>query len=177
MKAILVFVTTLDGKITKWGNPDVKSWSSAGDQNYFKKLWKESFLILMGSRTYEAEPVKPSSGHLFVIMTHDPSKYKDIVTEGKLEFTSESPQGIYERFEREGHELMLVVGGPHVAASFLEAKLIDELWLTIEPKIFGTGGNFVSEVNLDIELKLLSSEKVNEQGTLINKYAVLKEQS
>ena len=24
MKAILVFVTTLDGKITKWGNPDVR---------------------------------------------------------------------------------------------------------------------------------------------------------
>ncbi len=34
---------------------------------------------------------------------------------------------------------MLVVGGPHVATSFLKAQLIDELWLTIEPKIFGMG--------------------------------------
>ena len=58
--------------------------------------------------------------------------------------------------------------------SFLKEQLIDEVWLTIEPKIFGTGGNFVIEEELDIDLKLLSCEKVNEQGTLITKYAVIK---
>ena len=131
----------------------------------------------MGSNTFNVEPVKPSSRHLFVIMTHKPSEYRDLAVNGQLEFTDESPEGIFERFEKEGHELMLVVGGPHVAASFLEAQLIDELWLTVEPKIFGSGANFVSEGNLDIELKLLSSERVNDQGTLINKYAVLKIQS
>ena len=69
---------------------------------------------------------------------------------------------------------MLVVGGPHVATSFLKEQLIDELWLTFEPKIFGTGGNFATDVNLDINLHLIHCEKVNEQGTLITKYAVLK---
>ena len=69
---------------------------------------------------------------------------------------------------------MLVVGGPHIATSFLKEQLIDELWLTFEPKIFGRGGNFVTEINLDINLHLIHCEKVNEQGTLITKYAVLK---
>ena len=69
---------------------------------------------------------------------------------------------------------MLVVGGPHVATLFLKEQLIDELWLTLEPKIFGTGGNFATDVNLDIDLHLLHFEKVNEQGTLIIKYKVLK---
>ena len=50
---------------------------------------------------------------------------------------------------------MLVVGGPHVATSFLKEQLIDELWLTFEPKIFGTGGNFVTDVKLDINLHLI----------------------
>jgi len=69
---------------------------------------------------------------------------------------------------------MLLVGGPHVATSFLKEQLVDELWLTIEPRIFGKGGNFVIEDDLDIDLALLSCEKVNERGTLITKYALLK---
>ena len=43
------------------------------------------------------------------------------------------------------------------------------------PKIFGVGGNFVIEERLDINLRLISCEKVNEQGTLITKYEVLKD--
>ncbi len=61
-----------------------------------------------------------------------------------------------------------------ISDTYLKEQLIDELWLTIEPKIFGTGGNFVIEEQLDINLKLTSCEKVNEQGTLITKYAVIK---
>ena len=34
MKTILVFVSTLDGKITKWGDAHVKSWSSQKDQEF-----------------------------------------------------------------------------------------------------------------------------------------------
>ena len=69
---------------------------------------------------------------------------------------------------------MLVVGGPHIATSFLKEQLIDELWLTLEPKIFGIGGNFATDVKLDINLRLIHYEKVNKQGTLITKYEVLK---
>jgi dihydrofolate reductase len=69
---------------------------------------------------------------------------------------------------------MLVVGGPHIATSFLREQLIDELWLTIEPKIFGMGANFAIDAKLDIDTRLIQYEKVNDQGTLITKYAVLK---
>lgn len=62
---------------------------------------------------------------------------------------------------------MLVVGSSRVATSFFREQLIHELWLTLEPRIFGTGGDFVIEENLDIRLTLITSEKVNEKGTLI----------
>lgn len=64
---------------------------------------------------------------------------------------------------------MLIVGGAHIATSFLKEQLIDELWLTIEPNIFGTGGSFVIEEKLNINLQLISCERVNKQGTLIAK--------
>lgn len=174
MKTILVFVSTLDGKVTKWGDPFVRVWSSKADQEYFNKIWKASRLIVMGSNTYNAAPIKPSKVHFLVIMTRDTSKYKTKEIDGQIEFTNELPAQLVARFEKQGQELMLIVGGAHIATSFLKEQLIDELWLTIEPKIFGLGGNFVTSEKLDINLNLISCEKVNDQGTLITKYAVIK---
>jgi dihydrofolate reductase len=107
-------------------------------------------------------------------MTSHPDRYKNLETPGQMEFTSETPVELYSRFSINGHQQILVVGGPHIATSFLKEQLIDELWLTIEPKIFGIGLNFATDEKLDISLRLLQSEKVNDQGTLITKYAVLK---
>lgn len=174
MKTILVFVSTLDGKVTKWGNPHVKTWSSQNDQDYFKKIWNNAHHIILGSNTYNAEPIKPNPNHLVIIMTKEPLKYEKFNALGQLEFTSDSPVQLIQRFEKEGQELVLVAGGAHIATSFLKEQLVDELWLTIEPKIFGTGGNFVIDEKLDISLKLISCESVNDQGTLFTKYKVIK---
>ena len=174
MKTILIFVSTLDGKITKWGEPKVSSWSSHQDQDYYKKVLNESRLIIMGSNTFNADTFKPSADHQLIIMTGHPDKYKNLEITGQIEFTNESPVELIARFITKEHKQILVVGGPHIATSFLKEQLIDEVWLTIEPKIFGTGGNFATEENLDINLHLIHCGKVNEQGTLITKYAVLK---
>jgi len=173
MKTILIFVSTLDGKITRWGEPQVKLWSSHQDQDYYKKVWNESELVVMGSNTFNAGSF-PSTKPQLTIMTGQPEKYERFRVPGKIEFTNESPLELSNRFKSKGYEQMLVVGGPHVATSFLREQLIDELWLTLEPKIFGIGGNLAIDVKLDISLHLTHYEKVNEQGTLITKYAVLK---
>jgi len=173
MKTILIFVSTLDGKITKWGEPHVKSWSSHQDQDYYKKIWNESQLIVMGSNTFNAGSF-PSLNPQLIIMTSDPDKYKSLKISGQTEFTNESPVELIDRLKTKGHEKILVVGGPRVATSFLKEQLIDELWLTLEPKIFGIGGNFATDVKLDIDLRLIHYEKVNKRGTLITKYEVLK---
>lgn len=174
MKIILVFVTTLDGKITKWGDPRVFGWSSKEDQAYFKQVWNTHHLVIMGSGTYDAEPFKAPVNNRLIILTRYPLKYKDKEIPGNLEFTSGTPSEIVERLKNEGADEILLVGGPHLATSFFKEDLVDEVWLTLEPKIFGSGGSFVVESKLDVNLRLLSSEKVNGQGTLINKYAVVK---
>jgi dihydrofolate reductase len=173
MKTILIFVSALDGKVTRWGNPHVRLWSSRQDQDYYKKVWNRSQLIVMGSATFNADSFPPGD-HQLIVMTGDPNKYKSREVPGKIEFTNASPLEITERFAAKGHEQMLVVGGPHVATSFLKEQLIDELWLTLEPKIFGVGSNLATGTELDIDLRLIACEKVNDQGTLITKYFVLK---
>ena len=110
-------------------------------------------------------------------MTRDPAVYVKSQVTDMLEFKNESPTELIEKYKKERHEQMLVVGGPHIGTAFLKEGLIDELWLTLEPKIFGAGDNLVSEEKLDINLSLISIEKVNKRGTLITKYNVLKNQS
>ena len=172
MKTILIFVTSLDGKITRWGDRDVRLWSSADDQQYFDSVWKDSHVIIMGRETYTSSPVHAGSNHIFIVMTRHPEKYTDKNVPGKLEFTNEDPLSLIRRFEDNGEQAVLVVGGSEIATLFLREKLISEIWLTIEPKIFGTGGSFVTEDKIDIDLKLLSCDRLNEKGTLVLKYGV-----
>lgn len=174
MKKVLVFVTTLDGKITHWGEPNVKTWSSKEDQQYFKKIWDESSITVLGSNSFNVGPIKATPANHFVVMTRTPAKYNEHEVPGQLEFSDQTPAQIVAQYEKEGVQQMIIAGGAHIATSFFKAQLIDELWLTLEPKIFGKGGNFVINENLDINLQLISIEKVNERGTLIAKYAVIR---
>lgn len=174
MEKILVFVSTLDGKTTKWDSPLVRSWSSPEDQAYFSRLWKESELAVIGRSTFEADPIKPAKGQHIVVMTRNAHKYARKEAGGQIEFTDESPKQLVKRFEQLNKPRMLIAGGAHLATSFLQGGLIDELWLTIEPKIFGSGNGLVARDKLDIQLKLISCEKLNDAGTILAKYAVVK---
>ena len=136
--------------------------------------WNSAKVIIMGSSTFAFDPVKPSPERLLIVMTSTPEKYKQYLVPGQVEFTKESPVEIADRLKAAGHPEILLVGGAHIASAYLAEGLVDEFWLTFEPRIFGTGGNFVSEKPLDVKLKLTSIEKVNEQGTLIAKYAIEK---
>jgi dihydrofolate reductase len=174
MKIVLVFVSTLDGKITKWGDPKVKKWSSPEDKKYFRKVWNDARVIVMGSNTFKAEPVKTGRDQLLIVMTSQPAYYTSYSIPGTIEFSDESPGELASRLAGEGYDQMLLVGGPKVATSFLKEDLVDELWLTIEPLIFGSGNIITTSEDLDIKLKIISLEKVNDSGTLITRYSVIK---
>lgn len=173
MKTILVFVSTLNGKITKDENPEVRIWSSREDQEYYKGVWKNSELVVMGSGTFNLNRINPLAGRLVIVMTGNPVIYRSFEVKDQLEFSPDSPKGLIAKY-RDKYSLMTVVGGPHLATSFLKDELIDELWLTIEPKLFGRGEDLIVPEDLFIDLKMISSEKVNERGTLINRYEVMK---
>jgi dihydrofolate reductase len=93
---------------------------------------------------------------------------------GQLEFSNEEPKTLVEQLEKKGFKQMLLVSGRRVATNFFEEKLIDELWLTVEPRIFGIGDPLIDEKEFDIKMKLLSMEKLNDQGTILLKYKILK---
>ena len=68
---------------------------------------------------------------------------------------------------------MLVVGGEQVNFHFLKEKRIDEIWITIEPLLFGLGNSLVSPSRLNITMELKGVRKLNKKGTLLLKYRVI----
>ncbi len=179
MKIILIDVSSLDGKLTKWKGNDIYEWSSREDFIHFQKVKSENNLLVMGSGTFdkvkniEGAGLKPEKERLRVILTSKPQQYQKYVIPGQMEFSDESPRQLIARLSERGYKQMLLVSGGKVATSFFKEQLVDELWLTIEPKIFGSGEPLVQEGAFDISLKLLSMEKLNSQGTLLLKYQVI----
>jgi dihydrofolate reductase len=66
----------------------------------------------------------------------------------------------------------LLVGGSQINAVFLKKKLINEIYLTIEPKIFGIGLPLAQGTLDDVHLELQNCTRLNAQGTLLLYYHV-----
>jgi dihydrofolate reductase len=173
MKIVLAMVASIDGKTTKWNSSDLHSWTSKEDQDYFSKLIEQNNCIIMGRKTYEAAKnmMKHSSSKLRIVLTSDPKKYEIEQIPNQLEFTSEQPHELIKRLEQ-NYSSTLLVGGAEINSLFLKENLVNELWLTIEPKVFGKGNSLIGEKEIDINMKLLSIEKLNGQGTLLLRYAI-----
>lgn len=175
MKVTMVAVSSLNGKITKGKDPNIYSWTSKEDSKLFFSLIEKNNLIVMGSKTYEAvrKIIKHRKNKLRVVLTRDPKKYSKETIMGILEFTNESPLKLIKRLEERGYEKMLLVGGATINSLFLKSKLVNEICLTLEPKIFSSGANLIGEENFDILIKLINIKKLNEQGTLLLKLRVI----
>ena len=169
-------VSSVNGKITKGDDPNIYSWTSPEDKKLFFSMIKKHYLIVMGSKTYEAvkDNIRLEKNKLRIILTRNVQNYlKEAVSE-RLEFSDESPKTLIKRLEDKGYRTLLLVGGGQVNTFFLKESLVNEIHLTIEPKIFGEGKGLIGEELLDIPLKLISVKKLNNQGTLHLKYKVQK---
>ncbi len=179
MKIILVAAISIDGKITRGADSDVSKWTSAEDADHFANLRASRNLLVMGRKTYEAmrPKIRLSSGKLRVVLTNSPESYKAETVNGQLEFSNESPTVLIGKLEDQGYSEMLLLGGGQIHSLFITAGLVDEIYLTVEPKLFGKGTDFAAGIQPDMSLKLLSIKQLNSRGTLLAHYKILKNKS
>ncbi len=159
MKIALMMVMTADGIIAKDKNQNV-DWSSEADKESFTTETKKHGVVIFGETTYLAIG-KPLPGRLNLVLSMNPEKYKDKEEKGLLEFYKGSPQEVIKFLEKKGFKSAVLGGGAGTNAIWLKAGLVDEVILTVEPKIFGRGLNFTEGEDLDVSLELLESKKIN----------------
>jgi dihydrofolate reductase len=175
MKVTLIAAQSLDGFITFHGVPG-SAFTSAADKQYFSRALGEFDCRVMGAGTYrtarEITRRAAAQGALTLVVTRNPEAFAADVLPGQLEFTAQQPPEILAALSARHCSRCALIGGSEMHAVFLKAGAVDELWLTIEPRLFGKGKPLVGGA-LDVKLELLSNEALSAQ-TLLLKYRVLK---
>lgn len=157
---------TMDGKIAKNENhfPD---WTSPEDKQLFAKISKEHKVIIMGEKTFDTFP-SPLKERLSVVFTLNPDRPE---TEN-VKWVSGEPADIIKELEQMGYQSAILGGGATINSLFLENNLIDEIIVTIEPKIFGQGLSLFNK-DKDINLELIETKKINDNSVVLH-YKVIK---
>lgn len=170
MKVTLLMCMTADGKIAKHA-AHLANWTSHEDKKFFVKKTKEARVIVMGFNTFQTFP-KALPDRLNVVM-HLPTDTPPAPPADNVEFTSAPPSQLLAGLAERGYTEVILGGGATINGLFLKQGLIDEIYLTVEPKLFGTGMDVFANADVDVNLELLEVNKLNDQ-TLQLHYLVKK---
>lgn len=161
MKVSLVAAVTQDGFIAR-SHDELANWSSGVDKKFFVQITKEAGVMIMGSTTYDTIG-RPLPGRKTVIYTSQPGKYKgvDVMT------TRAKPATLLKRLAAEGYEHVTICGGSVIYNMFMQAGLVTDLYITIEPVTFGEGiPLFAPETHLS--LKLIDTQQLTPEVALMH---------
>ena len=167
MKVYLIFLQTLDGKLALNRGDDL-SWGTKRDKLYFKEMSIKIGTMIMGHNTYLTLPKVVFKNRKSFVLTEIEHE-----TQENVEFiVNKTPQDVINILEAKGIKQVAVIGGAYVINEFVKSNLIDEIYITIAPKIFGKGlESFKGDYDMK-SLKLLDYE-VFEDEVLLH-YQVLK---
>jgi dihydrofolate reductase len=161
----MMMAVTLDGKIAK-NSQHFPDWTSKEDKKLFSKISREHGVVMMGAKTFATFPA-PLPGRLNVVFSLEKNQPE---IDG-VKWVAGEPEPILEELEKMGYKSALLGGGAFLNTLFLEKKLIKEIILTIEPKIFGDGISlFNKDFNINLQLKKM--EKINDNAIMV-KYEVI----
>lgn len=161
MKVFIIAATTADGFIGRDAT-HLADWTSKEDKQLFVRLTKEAGVIVMGSATF-ATIGKALPGRRMIVYTTKPDS---IDAEG-VETTDKPPEELITQLKQEGVNGVAVCGGASIYDLFVRSGVVNELYLTVEPKLFGTGVPLFAN-HLDTDLALLETEKLNEHTVLLH---------
>lgn len=167
MRITLLVATSADGRIAA-DREQLTDWTSPEDKRFFVMKSKEAGVVIMGRRTFQTIG-EPLPERLNVIMTRQEPLFPSIP--GVVECTNETPASVVRSLESRGYTEATVAGGREIFSAFLEANLVTDIYLTIEPMLFGSGVPFIEGI-ASKKLQLMSVEKLGEQSVLLH-YVVL----
>lgn len=165
MLTFIIAALTADGFIARDVGQVSTDWTSKEDKKFFSERTKQAGVVVFGYNTYKTIG-KPLRDRFNVVYSN---KEEDIPG---VEITQKEPKELIADLEARGYKEVAICGGATIYTMFMEAGVVDKLYLTIEPVIFGSGIKlFNKEVNA--KLKLIAMRKTD-GGTVFLEYDVIK---
>jgi len=167
MRSIAIAATTLDGKIAL-ERDHFSDWTSPEDKAFMRKLLDEADVIVVGNNTYKTAE-KPLSRRNCIVLTSSIAA----VERKRDNLLLWNPKGAPHSSILQNYRMIAVLGGAKTYSYFLENNLLDELYLTIEPIVFGHGVSlFDHSQHVPACFSLLSMQKLNANGTVLLHYSL-----
>ena len=156
---------TLDGKIAR-NQKHFPDWTGSDDKRLFVQVTRKAGAVIMGSKTFDTigEPLPERKN---IVLTRDKTRKSG---HDNLIFTQSSPVSILRDLEKEGFTEVVLAGGSIINSMFARADLINEIIITIAPRVFGTGISLFKD-EMDMQLDLLEMKKMNSNHVLL-RYSV-----
>jgi len=172
MKITIYMAVSTNGLISNSRN--VPDWLSEQYGQGFYAICQKYKAVIMGRTTYailapDYLPLKTEG--TTVVLTTDKQLRSDNPT---VVFTSSHASEIVEMLARKGHTEAVIIGGAMTISAFMNAGLVDDLYLVIEPVLFSGGLPLLKEVETDAALKLLEVTKLNDNTVQLH-YALQKQ--
>lgn len=164
MKTFIIAALTADGFIARNSN-HLADWTSKEDKQFFTQKTKEAGVVVMGLNTFKTIGRPLPMRHNIVYAPPETH------LEG-VEVTQKEPRELLKDLESRGYSKVAICGGSTIYTMFMEAGVVDTLYLTLEPVIFGYGLTLFNK-QLDAKLQLKSQNRLNDQ-TLLLEYQVIK---
>jgi dihydrofolate reductase len=167
MKTILYLAQTVNGYIAR--ENDSTPWSKEEFAAFYSAVKKAKNLII-GKRTciIIGNSGLEECGYPFtVVVTRSPARisYKNCVA-------ARSPKEALKMLKAKRFNEAIIGGGSKLATSFLKQSLIDEIWLDIEPLVFGKGIPLFQESELEAKLRLVKTVRLS-KNTIRLQYKIL----
>ncbi|WP_462332053.1 dihydrofolate reductase family protein [Schwartzia sp. (in: firmicutes)] len=166
MEITMVMVMSADGFVTHGEDGPSFAWASAEDREAFLSIVRASDAVITGRNSFEGKGDMPRPYYVLTTQENLPS-FKNVF------YVSGDAESVVSRIAADGHEKVVLLGGPKTNLIFVKAGLVDRLLLTVEPKLFGEGKPLIIGAKLDVSMKLCSVKRLNENGTLLLEYELM----
>jgi dihydrofolate reductase len=154
----------LDGKIARASNQPADG-TGKEDKKKFVEITQRAGAMIMGSRTFDTIG-RALPGRRNIVMTRNRSRQSD----GNLVFTDQPPDLILRGLVQEGFSEVALIGGAQINSLFARANLIDEIYLTVVPVVFGKGLSLF-DCDLNTRFLLVDTEGIPD-GSMVLRYQV-----
>lgn len=159
--------SSIDGRISleKRKLPD---WTSAEDWKFFQRELARADAVVVGRNTYLSVASRLQKRTTFVLS----SRIKNTLKKDGVTFVNPKSQNLKKLFSV--YKTVAVVGGARVYQTMLDNNLLDELYVTLEPLVFGRGIPMFSNGSHTRQFELVSVKKLNAKGTILLRYSLKK---
>ncbi len=162
---IAFVAASVDGRISLT-HKTPPNWTSKKDWQFFQKSLSRLDAVVVGRNTYQSVAKRLRKRNTFVLS----SRPKTLTRRGTVTFVNPANVDLAKLFRE--YRTVAVLGGGAVYRFMLESGLLDEIFVTIEPLIFGRGKEMFVGGTQTTHVRLLSVKRLNRRGTLLLHYQI-----